>query len=110
MAAAIGSHGVAAHGGDMVPNPAAVVMAYTAHSDHSSTDPPTFVVVGEQDAIAPPASMERRIAALRSAGIEVEYHKYGNLGHGFGPGTGTSAEGWIADAVRFWEKFITQRN
>jgi acetyl esterase/lipase len=54
--------------------------------------------------------MERRIAALRSAGIEVEYHKYKNLGHGFGPGIGTSAEGWIADAVRFWEKFITQRD
>ena len=110
MAAAIGSHGVAAHGGDMLPRPAAVVMAYTAHSDHSSAEPPTFVVVGEQDGIAPPSSMERRIAALHRAGIEVEYHKYKNLGHGFGPGTGTSAEGWIAQAVRFWEKFITQRN
>ena len=110
MAAAIGSHGVAAHGGDMLPKPSAIVMAYTAHSDHSSAEPPTFVVAGEQDGIAPPSSMERRIAALRSSGIEVEYHKYKNLGHGFGPGTGTSAEGWIADAVRFWEKFITQRN
>ncbi len=110
MAAALGSHGVSAHGGDTLPKPSAVVMAYTAHSDHSSAEPPTFIVVGEQDAIAPPSSMERRIAALRSAGIEVEYHKYRNLGHGFGPGTGTSAEGWIADAVRFWEKFITQRN
>jgi predicted esterase len=85
-------------------------MAYTAHSDYSSAEPPTFVVVGDQDAIAPPSSMERRIAVLRSAGIEVEYHQYRNLGHGFGPGTGTSAEGWIADAVRFWEKFITQGN
>jgi len=28
------------------------------------------------------------------------------LGHGFGPGIGTAAEGWIADATRFWEKFI----
>ena len=110
MAAAIGSHGVAAHGGDMLPKPSVVVMAYTAYSDYSPAEPPTFVVVGEQDAIAPPSSMEGRIAALRSAGIEVEYHKYGNLGHGFGPGTGTNAEGWIADAVRFWEKFITQRD
>ncbi len=110
MAAAIGSHGVAAHGSDMLPKPSVVVMAYTAYSDYSPAEPPTFVVVGEQDAIAPPSSMEGRIAALRSAGIEVEYHKYGNLGHGFGPGTGTSAEGWIADAVRFWEKFITQRD
>ncbi len=110
MAAAIGSHGVAAHGGDTLPKPSAVVLAYTAHSDHSSAEPPTFVVVGEQDAIAPPVSMERRIAALRSAGVEVEYRKYGSLGHGFGPGTGTSAEGWIADAVRFWEKFISRPN
>jgi acetyl esterase/lipase len=110
MAAAIGSHGVAAHGGDMLPKPSVVVMAYTAYSDYSSAEPPTFVVVGDQDGIAPPSSMERRIAALRSAGIEVEYHKYRDLGHGFGPGTGSSAEGWITDAVRFWEKFITQRN
>lgn len=110
MAAAIGSHGVAALGGDMHPKPSVVVMAYTAHSDYSSAEPPTFVVVGEQDGIAPPSSMERRIAALRSAGVEVEYHTYRNLGHGFGPGAGTSAEGWIADAVRFWETFITQGN
>jgi acetyl esterase/lipase len=110
MAASIGSHGVAAHGGDRLPKPSAVVMAYTAHSDHSSAEPPTFVVVGEQDGIAPPSSMERRIAALRRAGTEVEYYKYPNLGHGFGPGTGTSAAGWIAGAVRFWGKFITQRN
>jgi len=26
------------------------------------------------------------------------------LGHGFGLGTGTNAEGWIDEAVRFWEK------
>ncbi len=110
MAAAIGSHGVAAYGGDALPRPSAVVIAYTGHSDHSSTEPPTFVVVGERDAIAPPELMERRIAALRRAGTEVEYRKYRNLGHGFGPGTGTSAEGWIADAVQFWEKFITQGN
>jgi acetyl esterase/lipase len=110
MAASIGSHGVAAYGGDRLPRPSAIVMAYTAHSDHSSVEPPTFVVVGEQDAIAPPISMERRLAALRSAGVEVEYRRYRSLGHGFGPGTGTSAEGWIADAVRFWERFVTRRN
>jgi acetyl esterase/lipase len=110
MAASIGSDGVAAHGGDTLPKPSAVVIAYTAHSTHSSAEPPTFVVVGEQDAIAPPSSMERRISALRGAGTEVEYRKYRNLGHGFGPGTGTSAAGWIADAVRFWERFITRRD
>ncbi|MGH8174306.1 MAG: alpha/beta hydrolase, partial [Rhodanobacteraceae bacterium] len=106
MAASIGSHGVAAFGGDDVPKPSTVVMAYTAHSDIASDEPPTFVVVGEQDGIAPPLAMERRVAALRRAGTQVEYRTYQNLGHGFGPGTGTSAEGWIADAVRSWEKFM----
>jgi acetyl esterase/lipase len=104
MAASIGSHGVAHFGGKDLPKPSAVVMAYTAHSDMSADEPPTFVAVGEQDGIAPPSTMEQRVAALRRAGTEVEYRKYPNLGHGFGPGTGTSAEGWVADAIRFWER------
>lgn len=110
MAAAIGSHGVAAFGGDDLPPPATVVMAYTAHSDTSSDEPPTFVVVGEEDGIAPPSAMERRVATLRQAGTEVEFHKYKGLGHGFGPGTGTVAQGWITDATRFWRKFIKNDN
>jgi acetyl esterase/lipase len=79
-------------------------MAYTGHSDRSASEPPTFVVVGEDDGIAPPATMERRVAALRRAGTEVAYHQYPDVGHGFGIGTGTSAEGWMTDAVRFWVK------
>jgi hypothetical protein len=35
-------------------------------------------------------SMERRIAALRTAGTEVKYLKYKNLGYGFRLGTSTS--------------------
>jgi acetyl esterase/lipase len=106
MAAAIGSHGTAAFGEDEYPRPAAVVMAYTGHSDLSTDEPPTFVVVGGRDGIAPPAAMERRITALRSAGTEVEYHVYPNLGHGFGAGTGTEAEGWIGKAVAFWARQV----
>jgi acetyl esterase/lipase len=69
-------------------------------------EPPTFVAVGDADGIAPPSIMERRVAALRRAGTEVEYQKYAGVGHGFGLGVGTSAEGWIADAVGFWAKQI----
>ncbi len=110
MAAAIGSRGVAHFGGDDRPKPSTVVMAYTGHADSVSDEPPTFVVVGEQDGIAPPSAMERRIADLRRAGTEVEYHKFQNLGHGFGLGTGTSAEGWIEDAIRFWARFTKKSN
>jgi predicted esterase len=103
MAATIGSHGVASYGGGDLPKPSAVVMAYTGHSDHASAEPPTFVVVGREDGIAPPAIMERRVKALRKDGTPVELHEYEGLGHGFGLGTKTSAEGWVFEAIRFWE-------
>lgn len=104
MAASIGSHGAAAFGGDRLPKPAAVIMAYTAHLDLSDDEPPTFVVVGEQDGIAPAETMARRVAALRAMGSMVEFHRYPGVGHGFGPGTGTSAEGWLLEAIAFWRK------
>jgi acetyl esterase/lipase len=102
MAASIGSHGTAAFGTARLPKPSAVVIAYTGHADIGPDEPPTFVVVGDRDSIAPPSSMERRVDRLRRAGTAVEYRKYAGLGHGFGLGVGTSAEGWIADAIRFW--------
>lgn len=108
MAASIGSHGTARFGGATLPRPSAVVLLYTGHSDLGASEPPTFVAVGETDPIAPPAAMERRVAALRRGGTDVEYHTYSGVGHGFGLGVGTSAEGWIADALRFWEKHIDQ--
>jgi acetyl esterase/lipase len=110
MAAAIGSNGATNYGGDVIPKPSTIVMAYTGHSDYSSSEPPTFVVVGEDDGIAPAAVMERRVAALRKAGTPVEFHKYRNLGHGFGLGKGTSADGWIFDAIRFWETSVRKEN
>jgi acetyl esterase/lipase len=106
IAAAIGSYGAASFGGDDISKPATIIMAYTGHSDIAKDEPPTFVVVGEDDDIAPPSVMARRVAALRTAGTPVEFHRYPNVGHGFGPGVGTSAEGWLGDAVHFWERFM----
>ena len=106
MAATIGSHGTAQFGGSALPKPSALVLLYTGHSDLASAEPPTFVAVGDADRIAPPSVMERRVAASRRVGTDVEYHKYRGVGHGFGLGVGTNAEGWIADAVRFWARQI----
>ena len=47
MAAAIGSHGTARFGGANLPKPSALVLLYTGHSDLASTEPPTFVAVGD---------------------------------------------------------------
>ena len=68
MAAAIRSHGVESFGGDHLPKPSAVLMAYTGHSDYSDNEPPTFGVVGEQDGIGAPSVMERLVIALRKTG------------------------------------------
>jgi acetyl esterase/lipase len=108
MAASIGSHGTAPFGAAPLPRPSAVVLLYTGHSDVAATEPPIFAAVGDADPIAPPAVMETRVAALRRAGTEVEFHKYPGVGHGFGLAEGTSAQGWIAEAVRFWTTHIAQ--
>lgn len=109
MAADLGSYGAAAFGGDSVPRPATVVMAYTGHDRYTESDPPTFAVVSEDDPIASPRVMERRIAALNAVGVDTEFHLFRNAGHGFGVGTGTDAEGWMEFAVRFWEKHLTNK-
>lgn len=106
MAAGIGSYGTARFGGSELPKPSVLVLLYTGHSDVASTEPPTFVAVGDADVIAPPTIMERRVAALRKLATEVEYRKYHGVGHGFGLGTGTTAEGWIGDALGFWTKQV----
>ena len=106
MAARIGSYGAAAYGGEAIPGPSTVVMAYTGHSNFTPSDPPTFAVVGDRDGIASPSTMEKRATAMRGVGIDVELHVYQNIGHGFGLGTGTNAEGWLDEAVRFWERYL----
>ena len=103
MAAWLGSYGPAAFGGDNLPRPSAVIMQYTGHSDYTPYDPPTFACVGDRDGIAPWRTMERMLKILSSYGIPTEFHHYPSLTHGFGLGTGTVAEGWIDQAIRFWE-------
>jgi predicted esterase len=106
MAARLASYGSSSYGAGTLPRPGAAVIAYTGHTDFTSNDPPTFTIVGDRDGIANSATMERRVNAMRTAGIDVEFHKYPNVGHGFGLGIGTTAEGWIDYAVQFWEEHI----
>lgn len=106
MAAYLGSYGTAAFGGGELPKPGAVIMQYTGHGEYSENDPPTYACVGENDGIASWRTMQRRLECLDALGIATEFHKYPGLGHGFGLGTGTAAEGWLDDATAFWEKQV----
>lgn len=104
MSAWLGSYGPAAFGGEDLLRPGAVIMQYTGHTDYTENDPPTYACVGENDGIASWRTMESRLNNLNDLGIDTEFHKYPNLRHGFGLGTNTVAEGWLDDAVTFWEK------
>ena len=104
MAAWLGSYGPAAFGGDNLPQAGTVVMQYTGLNEYTEKDPPTYVCVGDNDGIANWRTMKNRIDKMSASGITTEFHVYPGLPHGFGLGIGTVAEGWIDDAVRFWEK------
>ena len=106
MVAWLGSYGTVAFGERDLPRPRAVIIQYTGPIDYSKNEPPTYACVGEKDRISNWQMMERRIKNISALGIPTEFHKYPNLGHGFGLGIGTEAEGWINEAVAFWERQI----
>lgn len=105
MAATLGNRDVLSYF-DMaeISQAAAVIMQYTGYSTVSDQDAPTYACVGTSDGIASWRTMQSRLQALEKLGIPTEFHSYEGLPHGFGLGTGTKAEGWIQDAVAFWEE------
>ena len=104
MVAWLGSRGTSAFGEKEYPRPAAVIMQYTGLTEVTGNEPPTYACVGTSDGIAGYRSMERRISQIKANGTDTEIEVFKGLPHGFGLGEGTIAEGWIDNAVRFWEK------
>lgn len=106
VAAYVGSRGPSEFVGGDLPRPDSVIMAYTGHTECSPRDPPTFSVVGTRDGIANPSVMIHRTERLRSMGIDAEVMVVDGIGHGFGLGTGTSADGWVRRAEAFWRRHL----
>ena len=104
MAAWLGSYGTAAFGEDAYPAPGAVIMQYTGLSEVTGNEPPTYACVGARDGIASYRSMENYISGIQADGTDARIEVFDGLGHGFGLGEGTVAEGWINNAVDFWEQ------
>ena len=86
-----------------IPLASAVIMQYTGYTTVSQYDGATYACCGNSDGIASWRTMQSRLESLSALGIPTEFHSYDGLPHGFGLGTGTIAEGWINDAVRFWQ-------
>ena len=104
MAAWLGSLGTEYFGEQSYPRPAAVIMQYTGLGEVYGNEPPTYNCVGTNDGIASFKTMERRINAIKANGTDAQIEVFRGLGHGFGLGQGTVAEGWIDNAIKFWEK------
>jgi acetyl esterase/lipase len=108
MVGNIALRGVSHYGGGNLPRPATVVIAYTGQSSSSRSFPPTFIVSSADDRIANVSTVDRRVQDLRKAGVDVEYRRYSNAGHGFGLGVGTDAEGWSEHAILFWQRHLSR--
>ncbi len=91
-------------GRTVIPQASAVIMQYTGFTTVSQYDGPTYACCGTSDGIASWRTMQSRLESLSALGIPTEFHSYNGLPHGFGLGTGTVAEGWLNDAVRFWQQ------
>ena len=104
MAAWLGSYDTEAFGEKEYPRPGAVIMQYTGLGEVYGNEPPTYNCVGTNDGIASYRTMERRIAAIQANGTDAMIEVFPGLSHGFGLGTGTVADGWINNAVSFWER------
>lgn len=97
-----------------LPAPVAMVLVYSGWYDKQfegqyGTVPPTYFawlpnddVLGEKLA----GEIQQYIDLLKDQGTPMQEHPYYEAKHGFGEGRGTDAEGWIAEAAKFWE---TQR-
>ncbi|KXG76089.1 Endo-1,4-beta-xylanase Y [Fervidicola ferrireducens] len=106
VAAWLGSYGTESFGEKRYPRPAVVIMQYTGLTEVTGREPPTFACVGTNDWIASYKTMEERINRIKNYGIDAEIKIFPGLPHGFGLGEGTIAEGWINDAIKFWEKHM----
>lgn len=106
MVGNIALNGVAVYGGDKLPQPTTVVIAYTGQSSYSAHFPPTFITVAVNDGIANVSTVDRRVQNLKDVGVDVEYRRYNQAGHGFGLGVGTDAAGWIQYAILFWQNHL----
>lgn len=104
MAAWLGSNGTESYGEKAYPRPAAVIMQYTGHTEVTGDEPPTYNCVGTNDGIASYITMENRINKIKANGTDTMIEVLDGLPHGFGIGENTVAEGWLDNAVGFWER------
>lgn len=72
--------------------------------------PPTFLWWGGSDSCVDPDNSRMLKKALEKAGVPCQCIEFPGVEHGVGLGKGLPCEGWISQAVAFWEKQRTMGN
>lgn len=91
-----------------LPRPAAIFPIYGLHWEITATEKDNglalFSRVGRNDAFGF-GKVEARLPSLKKIlGAEnMNIKLYDDLPHGFGPGFGTCVEGWLQEAIQFWQ-------
>ena len=110
MAAWLGTYGTESFGEKSYPRPSAVIMQYTGLNDVTGNEPSTYACVGTSDGIASYRSMQSYADRIKSNGTDSMIEIFPGLPHGFGLGENTIAEGWLNNAVKFWESSQNKQN
>ena len=98
------ARGIAGFGFPVLPKQCVNIIAYGAIEAYSPVnDVPHYFCIGDIDTIVPLYVVEKNERNIRETGLDTQLEVFHNIGHGFGLGIGTPAEGWFDRAVDFWE-------
>jgi len=66
--------------------------------------PPCFVWCGDVDRVVDPENSRNLALALQENAVPYRFTEYPGVDHGVGLGQGLACEGWLEDAVDFWQQ------
>ena len=80
-----------------------VELKRSVYTNVDANYPPTFIWCGDADGTVPMENTLRMRKALEEMHIKHKCRIFPGVDHGVGLGIGTAAEGWIKEAIEFWE-------
>lgn len=79
------------------------LVSYDAEKLIDGQCPPMYIVHGELDTAVYLRNSEILVESLKKHEVPYVARYFKGLEHAFSAGEGTEAEGWLSDAVKFWE-------
>lgn len=76
---------------------------YSIENQVTEEFPSCFIWQCKQDPIVPPENAQLLVKELDKHNISYIYRTYPGSAHGWGMGEGADSEGWLRQAVKFWE-------